>query len=177
MGPIEILFYSIVSIFAVIGLVRGAHRELGNAIIFMYMVALFGLASQQEWFRRGVETVGPFGSNQTRLDEATFILIVTLYAIVVVVSYQGVTFDFSTKRITGFFGALASLAVGALNGYLVAGTFWYYADVYRYPFNLLTGPLTATGQALLPFLPPAIFPNPVFWAVPATALMILRILR
>jgi hypothetical protein len=177
MGPIEILFYTIVVIFAVIGLVRGAHRELGNSIIFMYMVALFGLASQQGWFRRAVEVASIFGSNPAQLDEATFILIVTIFTTVVVVTYQGVTFDFSAKRITGFFGVLAGLAVGALNGYLIAGTFWHYANVFGYPFNLLTGPLTATGQALLPFLPPAIFPNPVYWAVPATLLMILRIWR
>lgn len=177
MGPIEVLFYAIVAVFAVIGLVRGAHRELGNSIIFMYTVAIFGLATQQGWFRRAVETVGLFGSDPTRLDEAAFVLVVTLFTIVAIVSYQGVTFDFSTKKVTGFFGLLAGIAVGALNGYLVAGTFWYYADVYRYPFNLLTGSLTSTGQALLAFLPPAIFPNPLFWAVPATLLMILRILR
>jgi hypothetical protein len=177
MGSLEALFYAIVLIFAVIGLVRGAHRELGNSIIFMYMVALFGLASQQGWFRRAVDAASLFGSDSNRLDEATFVLIVTLYMIVVVVSYQGVTFDFSTKKVTGFFGVLAGLAVGALNGYLVAGTFWYHANLYGYPFNLLSGPLTPTGQALLAFLPPEIFPNQVFWAVPATALMILRILR
>jgi len=177
MGPIEVLFYAIVSIFAVIGLVRGAHRELGNSIIFMYVVALLGLAGQQGWFRLVVEAVGFFGSDPARLDEAAFVLIVTLFTIVAVVSYQGVTFDFSTKKVTGFLGILAGFSVGALNGYLVAGTLWYYAHIYNYPFNLLAGPLTPTGTTMVTFLPPSIFPNPVFWAVPATALMILRILR
>ena len=44
MGPIEILFYSVVVIFAFIGVVRGSNRELGNSIIFMYVVAVLGFA-------------------------------------------------------------------------------------------------------------------------------------
>jgi hypothetical protein len=37
--------------------------------------------------------------------------------------------------------------------------------------------LTPTGTLLLQLSPLTIFPNPVFWAVPATVLLIMRVWR
>jgi len=92
-------------------------------------------------------------------------------------TYQGKTFDFSNKPILGCLGLLTGFAVGALNGYLIAGTLWYYADLYGYPFNLLIGDLTPTGSFLVDLLPQTIFPSAFYWAIPATILLIVRVIR
>ncbi len=43
--------------------------------------------------------------------------------------------------------SLLGLFLGALNGYLVWGTFWYFLDQARYPFPASSPPdLTAIGQ-------------------------------
>lgn len=178
MGPIEILFYTVVLIFGFIGLVRGVHRELGNAIIFMAIVAILGLANSQGWIERGVQALTTvLGTDAVRTAEITFVVYVIILVVVVIVTYQGKTPDFSTKPITGFWGGVLGFIVGAFNGYLIAGTLWFYADKYRYPFGLLTEPLTSTGTMLLKFSPLNVFPNPVFWAVPATVLLIMRVWR
>lgn len=177
MGPVEILFYTVVVIFAFIGSVRGANRELGNSIIFMYVVAILRFADERGWSERAAEALRIIDLEGGRLNEITFLLISIVFTIVVIVSYQGLTFDFSPKRLTGFWGFLAGLGVGALNGYLIAGTLWHYADRYEYPFGLLTGPLTPVGQTLLGYLPQTIFPNAMYWVIPATILLILRIIR
>lgn len=178
MGPIEILFYTVVLIFSFIGLVRGSNGELGNSIIFMYVVAVLGFADERGWIEQAIQrTAAIFGTEVARVNEAAFVLLAVVFVIIIVVTYQGKTFDFSNNKATGCFGLVAGLAVGALNGYLIAGTLWFYADKYEYPFSLLTGPLTATGQAILNFLPETIFPSSFFWAIPATILLIVRVLR
>lgn len=178
MGPIEILFYTALLIFGVIGLVRGVHRELGNAIIFMAVVAILGLANSQGWIERGAQAVAAaLSADAARTAEITFTVYFVLLVVVVIVTYQGKTPDFSTKPVMGFWGGVLGFIVGAFNGYLIAGTLWFYADRYQYPFNLLTGPLTATGTLLLQYSPLTVFPNPAFWAVPATVLLILRVWR
>jgi uncharacterized membrane protein required for colicin V production len=178
MGSIEILFYTVVLIFGFIGLVRGVHRELGNAIIFMAVVAILGLANNQGWIERVVQALtSALGADAVRTAEITFMVYATILVLVVIITYQGVVFDFSAKPVTGFWGGVLGFIVGAFNGYLIAGTLWFYADKYQYPFGLLTGPLTPTGTLLLQLSPLTIFPNPVFWAVPATVLLIMRVWR
>ena len=178
MGPIEILFYSVVVIFAFIGVVRGSNRELGNSIIFMYVVAVLGFAAEQGWIQRAVEGASRFfGADTARINELVFVLIVLFLGLIILLTYQGKTFDFSSNRILGCLGLSAGFAVGALNGYLIAGTLWYYADSYAYPFNLLTGALTPTGTFLLGMLPQTIFPSSFYWAIPATVLLIVRVIR
>lgn len=179
MGPIEILFYTVVLIFGFIGMVRGANRELGNSIILMYVVALLGVAGERGWIEAAVQrTAAIFGADVARVSEIAFVLMTILFVVIIVVTYQGKTFDFSASKVGGCLGLAGGFAAGAFNGYLIAGTLWYFADKYQYPFNLLTGSLTEVGAAILRFSPPAIFPgNSFFWAIPATVLLIIRVLR
>ncbi|MBE2237520.1 MAG: hypothetical protein IAE81_07025 [Caldilineaceae bacterium] len=178
MGPIEVLFYTVVLIFGFIGMVRGSNRELGNSIILMYVVAILGIADERGWSERSAQQISSiFGADVARINEAAFILLAIIFIVVIVVTYQGKTFDFSNSKADGCLGLASGFAIGILNGYLIAGTLWYYADKYQYPFNLLSGALTPTGQAMIAFLPATIFPNASYWAIPATILMIVRVIR
>jgi hypothetical protein len=178
MGPIEILFYVVVLIFGFIGMVRGSHRELGNAIILMFVVAILGFADERGWLALVTQgTATAIGADIARINEAVFVLLTVVFVVIIVVTYQGKTFDFSTSRTNGCLGLAAGFGIGAFNGYLIAGTLWFYADKYEYPFNLLTAPLTSTGETILQYLPATLFPSPVYWAIPATILLIVRVIR
>ena len=176
MGPIEYVYITIGIIFAFIGVVRGYQRELGNTIIFMYVIAALGFLDDQ-YLDKLFQQIGSsiFGVNEATLNQFLLLSYTLVFGIIVFWSYQGVTFDFGGKPVTGILGFLISLGVGLINGYLVAGTLWYYTDKFEYPFAIFQLPLSATAEALVNYLPQTIFGNPVFWALPATALMLIRI--
>lgn len=173
MGPVEYVYIVIAIIFGFIGLARGYGRELGNTILIMFTVAALGFIEQR--FKDDVTRVGT--SLLGLEDPAAFISLffgVTLLAMVVA-SYSGITFNFGGKEIGGLAGGLISFGVGLLNGYLVAGSLWYYSNLVGYPLVTVTQPLTPTADALLKLLPQTIFPTPLFWIIPATVLMFLRV--
>ncbi|MGL4651792.1 MAG: hypothetical protein ACRC1H_20455, partial [Caldilineaceae bacterium] len=87
-------------------------------------------------------------------------------------SYSGITLNYGGKPIRGLPGGLISLGVGLFNGYLIAGTLWYYANKFGYPLTEIGAP--ATGGAL-EYLPPTVFPDPLYWVVPAAVLLVLRV--
>jgi hypothetical protein len=93
-------------------------------------------------------------------------------------SYAGITLDFPGRPMSAPLGPLLTLAVGLLNGYLIAGSLWYYQDRFQYPSQLLGTiqlPLTATGQTLVQVLPQRLFESPVYWMIPVAVLIIWRV--
>ena len=69
---------------------------------------------------------------------------------------------------------LLGLFLGALNGYLIFGTLWYFLVEANYPFTYITAPdpSTAMGEAavkLLPLLPPMWLGTPTIYFAIAIA--------
>ena len=178
MGPVELLYITIAFIFGMIGIVRGYHKELGNSIIFMYVIAAMGFLDERvlnSLFERAGTSI--LGLDAAGLNSFLTVAYTLIFVIVVFISYQGKTFDYSLGPAHGVLGFFFSLGVGLFNGYLVAGTLWYYMNKFQYPLGAIQQPLTATGEAMLAYLPQNLFDNPVYWAIPATVLMLLRIIR
>ena len=177
MGPIEGLYLAIAVIFGFIGVVRGYQRELGNTIVIMYVIAAVGFLDDQVLNKLFEQLGGSiFGIDETVLNQFLFLCYTLVFVVVVFWTYQGKTFDFGGQPAKGCLGPILSFVVGLINGYLVAGTLWYYADKFDYPFALFQLPLTAVGAQMVNYLPQNVFnENPVFWALPATALLLLRI--
>jgi hypothetical protein len=101
-----------------------------------------------------------------------------LFMIAIFASYAGITFDFQGRPAPPPQGVLLSLAVGLLNGYLIAGTLWYYQHLFDYPIQslgLIQLPLTERGAGLVAMLPQNLFESPVYWMIPVAALLILRV--
>jgi hypothetical protein len=95
---------------------------------------------------------------------------------IVFASYAGRTLDFAGKPLRAPEGTILSLLVGLLNGYLVAGTIWYYANLYGYPYmNVDTTRFTPTAQFMIEYLPQTLATNPVAWMVPVALLILLRV--
>src|SRR5690606_9812774 len=92
--------------------------------------------------------------------------------------YSGKTITFRGNEVPPPQGTFLSMLVGALNGYLIAGTLWFYQHVYDYPFSTLgwfNASLTDTAQDLIPLLPQNLLPSATLWMIPIAVLLLLRV--
>lgn len=178
MGPIELLFISVGVIIALIGLARGYVKELGNTLIIMSAIFLLTFLQDQITGVLTRVTQGVAGQ-PTNNDVVMSTFFTLVFILIVFASYSGRTLEFNGTPAPAPGGTLLSLAIGAVNGYLIAGTLWYYQHVFNYPVQALTTDfsptLTARANAMVPYLPPALFSEPVYWIIPVVLLLILRV--
>jgi len=181
MGPIEVVYATIAIIIGLVGVARGYARELGNTLVIM--AGIFLLTFQEalilNLFRQtGERMLNITGSQADLLNLFLSTAFTVIFISIVFASYSGRVFAFASfgGRPAGPpHGVLISLLVGLLNGYLIAGTLWYYQEKFGYPlqrFGLIKLPLTTTGQELVTLLPQKIFESPVYWMVPVAVLLI-----
>lgn len=189
MGPLEILFLAIFLFFVFICLARGYPKELGiTTVIFaaLFLIMQFltpYLPQALQWLadKLGLGVIDP--RTMQHILALTFSL---LFIGIIFAGYAGQTFTFPGNQRKGVEGLLLNILVGAVNGYLVAGSLWYFQDFYDYPvadFTNLGGtpylldlPLTATAQAITTFLPPALVPS-LAWGALLILMLLLRVRR
>ena len=159
------LFWIFVTIFAIIGAVRGWAKEV--LVSFSAILAIFIIVL--------ITTYVPFMKPDSGMSAGT-----RFYIELFIISMM-VIFGYLTPKVRGVIGErlarqrfadiLLGLVIGALNGYLIVGTIWFYMDAANYPISFITGPNpdTEAGQAALSFinnLPPAYLVPPwIYFAV------------
>lgn len=153
MGPVELIFLTVFVIFGIIGVIRGYGRELG--VTMMMFIVLFVLEFVDERYRTQFTRLltvftGPVETTQA---SARALIYCAIIIIVAFISYEGETLSFPGKRGRIFF----DLGSGLLNGYLFAGSLWYYLQAANWPILRPTGELSKLYAVLVRFLPPAIF--------------------
>ncbi len=171
MGPIEILFLTVGALFGVIGIVRGYQRELG--ITTMLLITLFVITFVDDRLGSRISTLLADAGLSTGQIETIFAL--TFCAVLIIVtyiSYEGVTLAFPGSGGKWFL----SLLVGLINGYLFAGSIWYYLAKADWPFVDVQPTYTELYSFLVNFLPPAIFSWPYFILL-AVGMLILRVVK
>ncbi|MEZ4676498.1 MAG: hypothetical protein R2932_19920 [Caldilineaceae bacterium] len=178
MGPIEVIFGTIAIFLALIGFARTYPKELGTTVIIL--AAIFVLSFVEERVLNLTDTVSEalFNGDLQSANLFMSLLFEVLFISAVFASYAGITLDFPGRPAPAPQGTLLSLAVGLLNGYLVAGTLWYYQHIFQYPlqmFDIFQLPLTARGQAWVELLPQTLFESPVYWMIPVAVLLIWRV--
>lgn len=180
MNPVEILFSSLGATIMLIALARGYRQELGSMVIIM--VAIFVLSFFETDITDLFTSIGNVLIGANANSEALNLFLMSVYQlifiIIVFMGYAGRTLAFPGTQAPPPQGTLLSLAIGALDGYLIAGTLWYYLDIFDYPVQMLGWvclPLTATGQQLVNILPQRLFETPTYWMIPVAALLILRV--
>jgi hypothetical protein len=179
MGPIELLYFAIGIIVALVGLARGYVKELGTTLIIL--VSIFILTFFQTQLSGIMVLVGEriFGATDQPSQDLVLSSFYSLFfAAIVFASYSGGTLTFSGQPAPPPQGTLISVVIGTLNGYLVAGTLWYYQHAFSYPIGQLvtfTNDLTENAQRMVEYLPPALFDSPVYWVVPVAFLLIIRV--
>ncbi|MCB0150946.1 MAG: hypothetical protein KDE01_25255, partial [Caldilineaceae bacterium] len=64
-------------------------------------------AEERGWSERAVQEIANiFGADPARINELVFVTIALFFVLIIVVTYQGKTFDFSGARIPGCLGLL-----------------------------------------------------------------------
>lgn len=143
MVSLIVVFWMYVVLFAVIGAMRGWAREM--LVSFAVILALF-IISVLERFVPFIRDV--LATNAQLLFWIRVLIVVAL----VFFGYQTPNLQrlaagnrFARERLQDI---LLGVFLGALNGYFIAGTIWYYLDSAGYPFaNVISAPPPGTQVA------------------------------
>ncbi len=163
MGPIEILWGAIALMFIIMAVARGYNKELGATIIMLAALLLLGLLDSRlhlderlpdllkaHLFRR------PEQEGLVRL--CSMLVYQGIFLAITYAGYAGRVLEWEGTTAGGRVKTALGLLIGAVNGWLVSGTLWYYLDRYEYPLpeQIIKLPLTPLAQELVKFLPPAV---------------------
>lgn len=140
------LMWATALFFAMTGAIRGWRRELiGGAGILLGFFTLFQFDSLLR------------GSLYLLLtDEQTFLLQAAAFLAIAALVFRS-QLARQTQNTGGIRQSLIGAAVGFFNGYLVAGSIWYFLDINRYPFAQLVsapadGSVGFAGVSAMPIL-------------------------
>ncbi len=181
MGPVEAVFITIGILVALIGMARGYDKELGNTVIIL--VAIFILAFFDAPITRLLDVVvnrlpglgGGSPEGKGLIISGAYTLV---FSAIVFASYAGRTLNMGARPAKPPVGTVYTFLIALLNGYLVSGTIWYYQDKFDYPLQRLGWvvlPLTNAAQAMTELLPQTLFPSPIYWMVPVSILLLIRV--
>ena len=153
MIDIQELFVILIIVMGIIGMVRGFLKELGVTLVLIAtLFALDRLIPIVNNFINGggfgFLNLGPVPQTQTT-DELLFVIFSAILVAATFIAYQGETLAFGGSNPKGIVGGLLGFLIGAVNGYLLFGTFWWVANFYQYPFGLVAQPLPAGAQQIV----------------------------
>ncbi len=168
MGPVEILFLTLIIVFGIIGAARGFHKELG--VTTMLLLALFLIELAEARFGSLVnQLLGALGGSGS-LAVTKAIVYTIFFLVITYISYQGETLVFPG----GGRSPILAFLVGLLNGYLLIGSIWYYLAQANWPILSVRPPFTTFYQAAVKILPPAVLDWP-FLILMVAVMLILRV--
>jgi uncharacterized membrane protein required for colicin V production len=170
MISLDVIFWMYVCLFALIGAMRGWAREL--LVSFSVILALFILSV----FERFV----PFVRDSLMVNnpDSFFWLRSILLMALVFFGYQTPKFPkiASSGRFIRdkFQDVLLGLFLGAVNGYLIFGSLWFFLDDAAYPFSFIIQPdinseIGIVIQELLAYMPPVLLSGPAIYFAVAIA--------
>jgi uncharacterized membrane protein required for colicin V production len=173
---LQVIFWIFVIIFAVIGAVRGWAREV--LVIFSCVLAIFILFL--------LENFADFAKDGTLFTNPTshFWLQAVIFGGMVIFGYQSPNLPALAGHIRFISQSpvdnLAGLLLGALNGYFIFGSLWFFMDMAGYPFSIISAPAAGTeiGDAainMLAFLPPHWLVSPAIYFSAALALALVLV--
>lgn len=163
MVTLTFIFWMYVVVFSVIGTMRGWAKEL---LVSFAVILSLALSRLIERYLPVVNTLG--------VDSVALFWIRTIILLVLVFfGYQTI----ALPRLAGkaarehLQDALLGIFLGAINGYLVVGTLWFYLHQANYPFEYIVPPIQGTpmGDAALEMIqamPPRLLGEPgIYFAV------------
>jgi lysylphosphatidylglycerol synthetase-like protein (DUF2156 family) len=165
MVSLTVVFYMYVILFAIIGGIRGWAKEILVSFSVVLALALIALLEQYVSFVK----------NELVPSQS-----VTLFWMRSVIVFVLVFFGYQTPNIPRFLPkmtrerlehSILGVVIGAINGYLIAGSIWFYLADAKYPFPIITPPDTTTqigkvAADLLQYMPPRLLGDPgIFFAV------------
>ncbi|MCX7682855.1 MAG: hypothetical protein N2508_12980 [Anaerolineae bacterium] len=164
MIPLNVVFWVSVLIFAMIGSLRGWNREI--LVSFSIILALF--------LRLVFSTYVPFFRDLlNRPPVEQFYIYTVLVTVMALIGYAGPAASgrlakaAAREKVQDF---LLSSVVGAINGYLIVGTIWYFLHVAGYGIWGITAPPPGSAaMSLANSLPPALLSPPLLLTIVAVS--------
>jgi uncharacterized membrane protein required for colicin V production len=156
MISLDVIFWLFIILFAIVGLMRGWAKEL--LVTFSVILALFIVTVLEKYVPFLTKMVMDAATKPSDA-QSVFWLRTGLLLVLTFFGYQTPNIPrlagsgrFARDRLQD---SLLGLFLGAVNGYLVWGSFWFFLDQAHYPFpEIVTAALTPSAKALISFLPP-----------------------
>ena len=171
MVSLAFIFYLLILIFAIVGLMRGWAREL--LVTFAVILAIFIIIILEALLPQFFTSLNESGA------KAYFWFRSVILIVLVIFGYQTPNLPkiagarFARERLAD---SMLGLVLGAVNGYLVVGTLWYYMHVAMYPFsnvilppNYPGNPFPQISMTLINYLPPVWLTGTPLYVVVAIA--------
>ena len=163
MMSIVYVFWMYVVLFAVIGAMRGWVKEL--LVVFSVVLAL----TTNHVLKKYIPIVSSLPDDSTSLFWIRTIVLITLvyFGYQTVISVQRLAARATRERLQDtLFGGF----IGAINGYLIAGTILFYLNQAKYPFpevvSAPTGNVLDSVNIMMNWMPPHLLGEPgVYFAV------------
>lgn len=163
MMSIVYVFWMYVILLAIVGAMRGWAKEL--LVSFSVILAL----TTNHVLRRYIPIVAALPEDSTSLFWIRTLILLTLvyFGYQTVISIARLASRVARERLQD---ALFGIFMGAINGYLIAGTILFYMHQANYPFTNIvsppTGDVLASVQNLMNWMPPRLLGEPgIYFAV------------
>jgi len=173
-GPVEIVFVTVWIVFGIIGVARGLWRELGATTMLLIALLVLQLLTNPKapGYNYWKLLLSLFVTDPAAYQPVTSIIATVFLLLMAFISYEGETLTFPGKGSNWFF----SLGAGLLNGYLFAGSIWFYLDKAGWPGGLIGPPFTPFYTNVVKLLPLAVLP---WWLllILVVFMMIMRVLK
>ena len=155
MLQLSTFLWVMIALFGAVGFLRGWTKEIvATAGIILALFTLWQLQSTL------IQPITQGASGEQRFDLYTgFFLLITFFAYQTPSTAARLSDGrmWSTRR-EGLQERLLGLVIGAVNGYLIFGTLWYFLDVNGYPFApFITAPIPGSASAQMVSSLPLIF--------------------
>jgi hypothetical protein len=153
MVQIQELFFILIVVMGIVGMVRGFLRELGVTLVLI--ATLFAL-DRLIPILNGFVDGGGFGflgmgplTESVSSNNILFLIFAAMMIGATYIAYQGETLAYEGTNPRGIVGALLGFLIGAVNGYLLFGTLWWLMNYYQYPFGLVATPLPPGAEQIV----------------------------
>ena len=172
MVSLAVLFYIFIFIFALIGAIRGGAKEV--IATFSVVLGLYIIAVLQSY----VPAVESYITNSPITSQIGFKSIVL--GGIVFCGYQTPNLPMFNQnqrfRRDRLQDLILGFMVGALNGFMIFGSLWYFIHEANYPYSFVLAPIAGTpaGEAamqLIPMLPPTWLVTPLNYLAIALSFM------
>lgn len=158
MMSLTAVFWMWIITFTIIGGMRGWAKEV--LVTFAMVLALF-LNTLLELYVPGLSAA--LASQSPR---AQFVVKVALLLLLVFFGYESPALSGVVQakvRREKFQDVALGAVLGALNGYMVIGTIWYYLDFTGYPLPQVLPPADLRVLGYIPYLPPRLIGVPYLY--------------
>ena len=155
MMTLTFAFWLFVLLFAVIGAMRGWAKEL--LVTFSVILALFILNVLGRYVPPFRDFLGASGGTTSFWLRSVVVILLVFFGYQTPNIQKIAGARFARERLSDM---LLGLVMGAINGFIIIGTLWFFMDETNYPFPIYisapdpANPMSEPALKLLPFLAP-----------------------